>query len=60
MAERVSRWTTNGKASEVAAEAVPLEELIRQRAYQLYLERENGLGDALGDWLEAEREACGR
>ena len=29
---------------------------IRARAYGIYLERNNGSGSALGDWLQAERE----
>jgi len=30
--------------------------LIRERAYQLYLARSGGPGDAARDWLQAERE----
>lgn len=29
---------------------------IRQRAYEIFLQRANGHGDALRDWLEAEKE----
>jgi hypothetical protein len=32
----------------------PTNEQIRQRAYELYLERERECGGALDDWLEAE------
>jgi hypothetical protein len=36
-----------------------VEEAVRQRAYQLYKQRGDAPGDALGDWLEAEkRSAC--
>jgi hypothetical protein len=34
----------------------PIEEAIRKRAYQRYLERGGGHGMAFDDWLEAERE----
>ena len=37
-----------------------LEEQIRQRAYQLYLERGAANGDAEEDWLRAEAEIRGR
>ena len=32
------------------------EEEIRRRAYEIFLERGAGPGDALSDWLQAERE----
>jgi hypothetical protein len=43
------------------SEITPLEEKIRRRAHELYLQRlEKGLQrDALGDWLEAEAEIKG-
>ena len=44
----------------VTATAEPLEELIRRRAYELYLVRGNRPGSALEDWARAECEACGR
>ena len=34
----------------------PVEERIRERAYELYLERGGRPGDPLNDWLRAERE----
>ena len=34
----------------------PLEERIRQRAHQLYLQRGDEPGSALADWLQAESE----
>ena len=34
----------------------PLEEAIRVRAYQIYIERGRGPGHDLDDWLRAERE----
>ncbi len=54
----------NGKsASVVPIRPVPsnLEEEIRCRAYELYLQREgNGNGDESQDWLVAEREIRSR
>jgi hypothetical protein len=38
----------------------PLEEQIRIRAYELYLERGAEPNDDLGNWLQAEREYRGR
>ena len=42
--------------TERLAESVPTEERIRQRAHELYLQRSDGAGSELDDWLEAERE----
>ena len=41
---------------ETIAEALPIEERIRQRAYELYVERGNESGSELHDWLQAEDE----
>ena len=35
---------------------VPLEERIRLRAYELYVQRGNEFGSELDDWLQAEEE----
>jgi hypothetical protein len=45
-----------GKAREAPVEALPLEERIRLRAYELYVERGNQSGSELDDWLQAEDE----
>jgi hypothetical protein len=37
-------------------EALPLEEQIRQRAHQIYLQRNGRDGSELDDWLQAEAE----
>jgi hypothetical protein len=37
-------------------ETLPLEERIRRRAYELYVERGNESGSELNDWLQAEEE----
>jgi outer membrane protein TolC len=44
------------KAGEAPIEALPLEERIRRRAYELYVERGNQSGSELDDWLQAEEE----
>jgi hypothetical protein len=36
--------------------AIPSEEDIRRRAYELYLMRDGSVGDADGDWYLAEKE----
>jgi len=38
------------------SDALPLEERIRLRAHQLYVERGNESGSELDDWLQAEEE----
>jgi Protein of unknown function (DUF2934) len=38
------------------AEPAHLEERIRQRAYEIYLQRDGGEGTDLEDWLQAETE----
>lgn len=57
MIERVS---TKNDECNGACRVEPLEELIRRRAYELFLERGNRPGSAVEDWTRAEREACGR
>jgi hypothetical protein len=44
------------RAKEVPSETLPLEERIRRRAYELYVERGNQSGSELDDWLQAEEE----
>ena len=59
MSEKTNRRQHHdGTPGGTAAE--PLEVLIRQRAYELYLERGERPGSALEDWLRAEAEACAR
>ncbi len=43
-----------------SAQAASLEEEIRRRAYQIYLERNGSPGDENQDWLTAEREVLAR
>jgi len=43
-----------GKTSPI--EILPLEERIRRRAYELYLQRGSESGSDLDDWLQAEEE----
>jgi hypothetical protein len=44
------------RAKQTPAETLPLEEQIRRRAYELYVERGNQSGSELDDWLQAEEE----
>jgi len=37
-----------------------IEDRIRSRAYDLYLQRNGGAGSEIDDWLQAERELLGR
>lgn len=41
---------------ETPQESLPLEERIRQRAYELYILRGNESGSEQEDWLQAEAE----
>ncbi len=44
------------QADETSKRQAPSHEEIRQRAYEIYLERDGRPGDELDDWLRAERE----
>ena len=44
------------RAKEPLMETLSLEERIRRRAYELYVQRANQSGSELGDWLQAETE----
>jgi len=44
------------KARKAPIEVLPLEERIRLRAYELYVERGNESGSELDDWVQAEEE----
>jgi hypothetical protein len=44
------------RAKEPLIETLPLEERIRQRANELYVERGNQFGSEFDDWLQAEEE----
>ena len=56
----VERESTKSCECNCAEAGEPIEQLIRQRAYEIYLERGTRPGSALEDWTRAEREACGR
>jgi hypothetical protein len=47
----------SARAKETRIEDLPLEERIRRRAYDLYVERGNQSGCEADDWLQAEEEA---
>jgi hypothetical protein len=44
------------RAKEPPIETLSLEERIRRRAYELYVQRGNQSGSELDDWLQAEQE----
>jgi hypothetical protein len=44
------------RAKKTSIENLPIEEQIRRRAYELYVERGNESGSDLDDWLQAEEE----
>jgi hypothetical protein len=44
------------RVKEPSSETLPLEERIRRRAYELYVQRGNQPGSDLDDWLQAEEE----
>jgi hypothetical protein len=43
-------------AREPIAETLATEERVRQRAYELYVDRGNESGSEIDDWLQAEEE----
>jgi hypothetical protein len=43
-------------AEDTSANHAPSRKEIRSRAYEIYLERDGLAGNALDDWLQAERE----
>jgi hypothetical protein len=45
-----------GRAKKSVIEELPIEERIRRRAYELYVQRGNESGSELDDWLQAEEE----
>jgi hypothetical protein len=48
--------STPARAKETPIEPLPLEERIRRRAYELYIQRDSQSGSELDDWLQAEEE----
>jgi hypothetical protein len=64
---RSHRGPSSGAASAVSTkdspnrrdDQVPIDERIRVRAYELYLERSGQPGDDVGDWLRAEHSLRG-
>ena len=45
-----------GTARNPEPEDLPIEERIRQRAYELYVARGSASGSEIDDWLQAEEE----
>jgi DUF2934 family protein len=60
MPEAGSILQVKKNSSSAAASAPDLESKIRQRAYELYVERGNTPGHENEDWLQAEREVLAR
>jgi hypothetical protein len=62
MAKQTTKRTTTKTGStsksitKARTKAVLSEEQIRCRAYEIFLQRNGGPGDAHADWLQAERE----
>jgi hypothetical protein len=44
------------RVKESLSETLPIEERIRRRAYELYVQRGNQSGSEIDDWLQAEKE----
>jgi hypothetical protein len=44
------------RAKEPSIQELPLEEQIRRRAYELYVQRGDECGSDVGDWLQAKKE----
>ena len=44
------------RAKEPPIETLSIEERVRRRAYELYVQRGNEAGSELDDWLQAEEE----
>ena len=59
-ADVAAEATQPAPSQETVTEAVPLEERIRVRAYEIYLQREGTGGDEVDDWLRAESEIRSR
>ena len=53
---RVVRTEVISVETKARTNLVPLEDRIRIRAHQLYVERGNESGSELDDWLQAEEE----
>ena len=59
-APRAARPRASKRQATADAVTVPTADEIARRAYEIYLSRNGGPGDAIRDWLEAERELTGR
>ena len=57
---RMDDTPTYGSSPQIATKArnkaTPTQEQIRARAFEIYLRRKGGPGDAHSDWVQAERE----
>lgn len=53
---RKTAGTITKSAPKARVRAMPTEDEIRARAYQIFLARNGAPGDAHSDWVQAERE----
>ena len=54
--EKRARTQRSQRAANVTDSVGVTDDHIRNRAYEIYLSREERAGDAMSDWLQAERE----
>lgn len=62
MTTKATKTTTRNVAKRASAPSLNSEvgeDRVRTRAYEIYLERRDGPGDAVSDWLQAEHELNG-
>ncbi len=50
------KTAARGSVRKTSSKPLPTEDQIRQRAFEIFLRRNGGAGDADGDWHQAERE----
>jgi hypothetical protein len=56
---KTTQRSTGRRATKSSSDPEIPEERIRMRAYEIYLARGDGAGDAVSDWHQAERELNG-
>ncbi len=57
---KVARVSSSTQRKSRSAKVRPTSDQIQLRAYEIYLERHGAPGDALEDWVQAERELLQR
>ena len=56
MIDAVEPMAATAGAAQRILDALPVEEQIRKRAFEIFIERGNQSGSEFDDWLQAERE----